>query len=78
MAKKLSDRLYELHGDDMEGMMSSGKKKVEKYKKENPTATKPRPEDLQRAKENRDRRARERKRLSDLDRSRASGPLHNN
>ena len=75
MAKKLSDRLYELHGDDMEGMMSSAKKKVDKYKTENPKATKPRPEDLQRAKENRDRRARKRKQL--LDRSRTSGPLYN-
>ena len=76
MAKKLSDRLYELHGnDDMEGMMSSAKKKVDKYKTENPKATKPRPEDLQRAKENRDRRARKRKQL--LDRSRTSGRLYN-
>ena len=36
MAKKLSDRLYELHGDDMEGMMSSGKKKVDTHRKKNP------------------------------------------
>ena len=71
--------------EEMEAMMSSSKKKVDKYKKENPKATKPRPEDLQRAKENRDKRARDRefyleekRRLSDLDRSRISGPLHNN
>ena len=71
--------------EELEAMMSSSKKKVDKYKKENPKATKPRPEDLQRAKENRDKRARDRefyleekRRLSDLDRSRISGPLHNN
>ena len=46
--------------EEMEAMMSSSKKKVNKYKKENPRATKPRPQDLQRAKENRDKRARDR------------------
>ena len=71
--------------EEMESMMSSSRKKVDKYKKENPKAIKSRPEDLQKAKENRDKRAKDRKfyleekkRLSDLDRSRASGPLHNN
>jgi hypothetical protein len=71
--------------EEMESMMSSSRKKVDKYKKENPKATKPRSEDLQRAKENRARRARNRKfyleekeRLSNLDRSRTRGPLHNN
>ena len=46
--------------EEMEVMMSSSKKKVNKYKKEHPRATNPRPQDLQRAKEHRNKRARDR------------------